>query len=61
MASIKKIMKDMAKYSVRAIYILESYIIKTNMGLRKIKTEILDLPSIIFGIHLTLDFAKTSK
>ena len=31
------------------------------MGLRKIKTEILDLPSIIFGIHLTLDFAKTSK
>ena len=31
------------------------------MGLRKIKTEILDLPSIIFGIHLTLDFAKTRQ
>ncbi|MBP5700103.1 MAG: hypothetical protein J6W71_04555 [Methanobrevibacter sp.] len=30
MASIKKIMKDMAKYSVRAIYILESYIIPSN-------------------------------
>ena len=40
---------------------VESYIIKTNMDLRKIKTEILDLPPIIFGIHLTLDFAKTSK
>ena len=42
-------------------FILESYIMKTNMGLRKIKTKILDLPSIIFRIHLTLDFANTSK
>ena len=30
MASIKKIIKDIAKYSVRAIYILESYIIPSN-------------------------------
>ena len=31
------------------------------MGLRKIKTEILDLPSIISGFHLTLDLAKSMK